>query len=203
MMFSTRPEGKDMLEGPREIISRVSIDGLEQSESDPNVHGEDVEVLSEEAVEKRASEGSGSKDEDFSGVGVFSSEAEGGRVLVVDLVDMLIEGAVMEHLVSNIVEEVLKDEEECNLRSNGAQGRQGNLVGRHAESLSQGMEQPNGGELDSEMREQDTLGTFPLLSSRRNLGGLKFPFPEVGDSVDDDPRNATTKVDNLVKKERH
>jgi len=203
MVLGTRPEGKDMLKRPGEVVSRMGINGLEKTKGDPDVHREDVEVLGKEAVEEGASEGAGSKNEDLGGVSVFSSKTEGSGVLVVDLVDMLVEGTVMESLVSKVVEEVFEDEEKGNLRSDSAQGREGNLVGRHAESLSQGVEQPNSREFNGEVGEQDTLGTFPLLGGGRNLCGLEFPLPEVGNPVDDDPGNAATKVNNLVKKERH
>lgn len=55
----------------------------------------------------------------------------------------------------------------------------------------------DGGQFDSEMGEENLLGTFPLLSGGRNLVRLQFPLLEVWYSVDDDPRNAASKIYNL------
>ena len=65
---------------PREVVSTMSIDGLEETENDPDVHGEDVEVAGAENVENRSSDGSGTEDENFSQMGVLSSEAKGSRI---------------------------------------------------------------------------------------------------------------------------
>ncbi len=51
----------------------MSVDGLEKTECDPDVHGEDVEVLGEEAVKQRSRKRAGTENEDFSRVGIFSS----------------------------------------------------------------------------------------------------------------------------------
>ena len=53
------------------------------------------------------------------------------------------------------------------------------------------------GQLDHEVREEDLLGTLPLLLCCWDLVRLKLPFPEVWDLVDDDPWHATSEVDNL------
>lgn len=53
------------------------------------------------------------------------------------------------------------------------------------------------GKFNSEMGEQDSLGTLPHLGVCRLLLGLEFPLTEVGDSVDDHPGDAATKVDDL------
>ena len=98
-MIGARPEREDVLERPREIVSTVSIDGLEETEDDPNVHGEDVEVAGANDVEDRPSDRSSTKDEDFSRVGVFCSKAEGSRIFVVNFVDVLVHGAPVKELV--------------------------------------------------------------------------------------------------------
>ncbi len=46
MMIRSTPEWYDMLQTPREIVSGVSIDGLEQPEGYPAVYGEDMEIWS-------------------------------------------------------------------------------------------------------------------------------------------------------------
>ena len=77
MVICTSPEGKDMLERPREVVSAMSIDGLEETKDNPDVHGEDVEVASANDVENRTSDRSGAEDEDFGWMGVLSGKAEG------------------------------------------------------------------------------------------------------------------------------
>jgi hypothetical protein len=52
-------------------------------------------------------------------------------------------------------------------------------------------------EFDREMRHQHLLCALPLLLRRRDLVGLKLPLPKVGNGVYNNPRDATTKVDNL------
>ncbi len=81
-------------------ITAVSVDGLEETESNPNIDGEDVEVATEPAVEQRSGEGSGAKDEDFSGVSVLGGQTERSRVLVVDLVNVLVERTPVKSLMS-------------------------------------------------------------------------------------------------------
>ena len=68
----------------------MSIDSLEQSQHDPNVDRDDVQVRGEEAVGERAKNRASAKDEHFSGVSVFSSEAEWCGVLVVNLMNVLV-----------------------------------------------------------------------------------------------------------------
>jgi len=99
MVIGARPEREDVLKRPREIVSAVSVDSLEKSEDDPNVHGEDVEVAGANDVENRTSDRSSPKDEDFSWMGVFGGEAEGSRVFVVNFVDVLVHGTPVEEPV--------------------------------------------------------------------------------------------------------
>lgn len=46
VMLSTSPEGKEMVQRPREIVAAVRIDSLEKTSSDPEIHGQDVKVAS-------------------------------------------------------------------------------------------------------------------------------------------------------------
>ena len=78
----------------------MSIDGLEETEDDPDVHGEDVEVASAKDVEDRTSDRPSTEDEDFSWVGVLGGKAEGSRILVMNFVDVLVHGTPVEKLMS-------------------------------------------------------------------------------------------------------
>jgi len=99
MVISTCPEWEDVLERPREIVSAMGINSLEETKDDPNVHGEDVEVASADDIENGTSDRSGAKDEDFSWMGIFGSKAKGSRVFVVNFVYVLVHGTPVEELV--------------------------------------------------------------------------------------------------------
>jgi len=76
MMVSTRPEGKDMLEGPGEVVAGVGIDSLEKTEGDPDVHGENVQVLGKVTVQQRSCNCSSAENHHFSGMSVFGCKTE-------------------------------------------------------------------------------------------------------------------------------
>ena len=121
----------------------MRINSLEETEDDPCVDSNDVEVTTDSAVKDGASEGTGSENEDLSGVGVFGSKTEGSGVLVVNLVDVLVERAPVQRAVREEVEHVLKDKEESDLGSELIQGGERNLPGSHAEELCHGVEKPD------------------------------------------------------------
>ena len=73
MVIGSSPEWEDMSERPREIVSGVSIDCLTQSESDPEVDSEDVQILPEETVKEGSRDGTLGKNKNFEWVGVFGS----------------------------------------------------------------------------------------------------------------------------------
>ena len=77
----------------------MCVDGLEETKSDPNIHGKDVEVPREVAIEKRTHNCARSQNHNLSRVGILCSKTEGCRVLVVDLVNVLVQDTLVEHLV--------------------------------------------------------------------------------------------------------
>lgn len=77
----------------------MSIDGLEETENDPDVHGKYVEVSRAEDVKNGTSYRSGTEDEDLSWMGILSSQAEGSRVFMVNFVDVLVHGTPVEELM--------------------------------------------------------------------------------------------------------
>ncbi len=81
-------------------IAGVRIDGLEETEDNPDVDGEDVEVVTEHAVQDGTKDRASSKDENLGGVSVLGSKTERGGILVVNLVDVLVERAPVQSLVS-------------------------------------------------------------------------------------------------------
>jgi hypothetical protein len=95
----------------------MSLHSLEETQGHPGEGGDKVKVAGGVAPHEGASNGTGSKDHDFDGVGVFCGEAEGGGPFVVKLVDVLVEGAVVKATVGPVVKEVLEDEEQEDLES--------------------------------------------------------------------------------------
>lgn len=77
----------------------MCVDGLEKAHGDPDVDSEDVEVVEECAPEKRRADGSDSQEENLDGRCVFSGEAEGGGVRVVNFVHIPVKPAPVERAV--------------------------------------------------------------------------------------------------------
>lgn len=50
MMLSTAPEWEDIPQAPREIVPGMSIHCLMQAHADPDINGNDMEVLGQVAV---------------------------------------------------------------------------------------------------------------------------------------------------------
>ena len=73
-----------------QVVARVSVDGLEEAEHDPEVHREDMEVVCYGAVEERCGYCPESEDHDFDWRCVFCGHAERRGVLVVDFVDVFV-----------------------------------------------------------------------------------------------------------------
>jgi hypothetical protein len=68
----------------------VGIDGLEETEGDPDVDSDDVQVWLEPAVEQRPEDRARSENHDFERMRVFRGKAERRGVLVMELVNVLV-----------------------------------------------------------------------------------------------------------------
>ena len=84
-----------MMQAPREVIATMSIDGLEEPEENPNVHREKMDILRQGTPDERAVDRSESEDRYFNRRSVFRRQAKRRRVLVMNLVDVLVEGTPM------------------------------------------------------------------------------------------------------------
>lgn len=109
----------------------------------------------------------------------------------------------MQSSVSDVVEEVLKDEETSDLESHQGQGGKWDIVRGHTEVGADRVEGEDKRSFASEMSEEDDFGTFPDLSVADEFAGLKLPLVKIRNSVDDQPRNSSTKVHDLVHNETH
>lgn len=221
VVLGAGPEGEEVVQTPGELVTAVGIDGLEQAEHDPDVHGEDVQVTGDGAPENGRADSAKTKDHDFDGRGVLGGETEGCRILVVDFVDVLVEEAEVHSAVHPVVPGILEDEEDGDLESHlvGARERDG---GAEAKELAHGVEEPDLRELDGEMGEKDEKGTLPLFPGGGNFVlavtisirlrqivcnaatyRLDLVAPEPGNHIDYDPRQRASKVDDLVHDEGH
>ena len=129
------------MQAPRKLVAAVRVDGLEQAESDPYVYRQDVQVASDGAPEDGRTDGWDSEKHDFDRRSVLSGETEWCGVLVVNFVDVLIEGTPMEGTVQPIVSKVFHYEEKGNLAGHCEEGREWN-PGFHTKIMCHWVEEP-------------------------------------------------------------
>jgi len=156
------PDGEEVVERPGELITGVRVDGLEHTQRDPDVHGEDVEVLGDGAPQDGATDCAETEDHDFDWRRVLCCEAKGCRVLVVDLVNVLVQRAPVHGAVHPVVPGVLEDEEDRDLVCHGEERGEGN-GGFKAGVLCHRVEEPNLRKLDGEVGDEDEFGALPLF----------------------------------------
>lgn len=168
VVLGAGPEGQEVPQAPGEVVAAVGVDGLEEAGGDPDVHGDEVEVAGDEAPQRGGPDGAHAEDHDLDGGGVLGGEAEGRRVVVVQLVDVLVEGPVVEGAVGPVVPGVLHDEEDADLEDDLAErGEVGAVV--HAAEGGDGVEEPDLRELDGEVAEEDDGRAARLLLERRDF----------------------------------
>jgi len=169
VVLSAGPERQEVVQTPWELVAAVRVDGLEHTEADPRVHGQDVEVLGDGAEDDWDSDSAEAEDHDFNRRGVLGGQTEGSGVLVVDLVDVLVEeGAGVHGAVHPVVPCVLEDEEDGNLVGHLVDAGEGN-GSLEAEVLAHGVEHPDLGKLDGEVGQEDEGGALCLLPSSGNF----------------------------------
>ena len=71
VVVSTGPDGKEVVKRPGELVAGVRVDGLEDTQGDPDVHGQDVQVLGDGAPQDWAADRAETEDHDFNGRCVF------------------------------------------------------------------------------------------------------------------------------------
>jgi hypothetical protein len=187
VVLGAGPERQKVVQAPWEVVSGVRIDGLEQTEDDPEVHGQNVQIPGDGGPEDGCEDGAKAEHHDLDGRGIFSSEAKGRGVLVVNLVDVLVKELELMHCtVTPVVPCILYHEEDGNLSKYFPGWREGDGGGEAAE-LGHWVEEPGGvvlagctgresgraipnlRKLDCEVAEQDEQGTTPLLLCRGNF----------------------------------
>ena len=181
VVLGAGPERQKVVQAPGELVAAVGIDGLEKTDDDPDVHGQEVEVLGDGAPHDGYTDSSETQNHDLNGRGILGGETKGSRVLVVDLVDVLVqERAGVHGAVGPVVPRILADEEDgelvCYLVDAGEGDRR-----LEAKVLAHGVEQPDLGKLDGEVGEEDEESALHLLPSSGDLVLRRISFGCAGD----------------------
>lgn len=217
------PEGDDVAQAPGEVITRVGVDGLEQTQDDPQVHGDEVQVARDADPDDGAADDAEAQEHDLDWGGVLSSQAEGGAVRVVQLVDRLVQRAVVQSAVEPVVPGILHDEEGEDLVGHLPPRREREAV-LQAEEGGDGVEEPDLRQLDGAVADEDKESAVPLLLPSGKLGLLRgsldicfvfhgeeelgtnildLPLVEERNGIDDDPWEGPAEIDELVHDEAH
>lgn len=143
VVIRTGPERQEVVKTPGEFIATVRVDGLEQTQDNPDVHGENVQVTGEGAPDDWAADGSETEDHDLDRGGIFGSQTEGRRILVVNLVNSLVERTPMQGTVGEVVPGIFHHKKDRDLVSHSPEGGERNRS-RETEELSHWVEEPVG-----------------------------------------------------------
>ena len=128
----------------------MCINGLEETQDDPDVHGDEVQVTSDRDPENRRADDANTQQHNLDRGGVLSRKAKWCRIGVVQLVDCAVKRTVVQRAVEPVMPCVFHDEEDGDLHSNSP-GRRERNTKVHAKICCDGVEQPNLRELDSKM----------------------------------------------------
>lgn len=150
------PEEQKVMQGDWELVPRMGVDGLEQSQGDPDGNGEQMQVLCEVAPHDRNTNSTEPQEHHLNRVCVFCSQAKWSSVSVMLLVDVFVEVTVVQASVEPVMPGVLQKEEDSHLQRNGLPRWEWDLKG-NADLLADWMEEPDREGLDQEMRLQNRL----------------------------------------------
>jgi hypothetical protein len=200
VMIGTSPEGHEIVQAPWKFVATVSIDSLEEAEDNPEIHGQDMELTSDQNPNDWNTDSAKAENHDFNGRCILGSQSEWSRVLMVDLVDVLVERAPVQCAVGPVVPGILKDKKYSDVESHGLPTRKRNAC-VHAAEFRHWVEKPDLRKLDGKVAEENEFRTLPLLGRCGNLLVLDLVLVEIGDSVDDDPRDASSKIHHLMHNE--
>lgn len=65
MVVGAGPEWQEMMQTPGEFVARMGVDRLEQPQDDPDVHGDDMQVLGDGAEDNGDADGAECEDHRF------------------------------------------------------------------------------------------------------------------------------------------
>ena len=187
VVIGAGPERKEMVQTPGEVITRMRVDGLEETEHDPHVHGQNVKVFRDSTPEDRRADSTETENHDFDRRSILRGQTKGSRVLVVNLVDVFVQRTPMQSAMGPVMPGIFHDEENRDLVGHFQKGRERNGGGQTAE-LGHRVEQPDLGEFDGEVTEEHEHGAVPLFLRGRHFMVLDFVLVQRRDAIDHDPR---------------
>ena len=219
------PEGEEVPQAPGEVVAAVGVDGLEESEDNPHVHGHEVEITGDSHPDDGRPDDTRRKEHDLDRRRVLGGQAEGSRVCVVQLVDRAVQRAVVKPAVEPVVPGVLHHKEDGDLESHLPGRGEGHAI-LQAEPSRDGVEEPDLGQLNGDVLEEDKGGAIELFLPCRDFllmlvlvelceralprgqgwaktNILELPFVEERDRIDDDPRQRASEINELVHDEAH
>lgn len=200
VVVGTSPEWQKVMQGPWELIAGVSVDGLEESQRDPDQHSEHMQVLREINPENWHAHGPHAQQSDLDWMGIFGGDTEWSRISVVLLMNDLVEGAVMQSTVHPVVPGVFHHEENGNVFGNRGPMREWD-TDLNTKVAANGVESPNGDSFNQKVRQKNSLEALPLLLEIGLLVVLNLVLSEVGDGVNDEPGQTSAKIQDLVENE--
>lgn len=203
VVVRTSPERNPVVQADGEVVARVSIYSLEQTQNHPYVHGKDVQVFGESAQEERSTDGTHTQDQHLERVRVLCRKSERRDIFVVQLVDVLVERAIVHGAVGPVVERVFKHKKKCNLPSHLGPAREWHFVSRHAKVFADRVEAPDLGQFHGKVTKQYKACAAPLVGEGRHVVGLQLVLTHRRHRVDDHPWNRTAEVHNFVQEEAH
>jgi len=142
MMVSAGPERHEVMQAPGELVARVGINGLEEAESDPGVHGDHMQILGDGAEDDWDADRSESEDHGFKRRSVLCCQTKWRAVLVMELVDQFIQSRLVQSTVKPVMPGIFQDEKQRDLPAHGNPRRERDCGGE-TEVLSQGVEKPD------------------------------------------------------------
>lgn len=148
------PEGHPVAQAPREVVSRVSVNGLELAKGDPGDDSQQVDVDSEESNNQGRAYCAGTQEQRLPRARVLGRQAKGCGVGVVYAVHLAVHGTPVQETVGPVVVCVLEDEETDQLSGHGTPGWEGYLD-IEPDELAQGVEEDDEGHLDEKVDEED------------------------------------------------
>lgn len=187
VVIRTRPERHPVVQTDGEVVARVRIHGLEETEQNPNVHGDDVQVLGVGAKHERTANGTEAENQNLKWVRILSGQTERRRVLVVHLVNVLVQRTPVHQTVDPVVEGVLKHEKERNLPGHLVPAGERNLMSRQAKVFANGVEAPDLRKFHGEVTQKHETGALPLVLQAGHVVGLQLVLAHRRHRINNDP----------------
>ena len=79
-----------MVQAPRELVATVSINRLEETKDNPQIHGKDMKVACDGTPNDWRTDSSQSQDHYLNGRRILSGKTKRRRILMVDFMDVLV-----------------------------------------------------------------------------------------------------------------